>query len=166
MVRESWHGERTGESLHAGTQTRNLFRRLCIFKQETLKVCQFFWSGQKEKNKPKGRPKTSTSELVFDSSIYQSLEFQVCIFLLKHWSNLRSYWWLPHIMHTLYSLVFVLTSSAILMPSSMKSTTFSKSASLNWRDVSAGVPVTRMDQIKLSEWRTDVKGAQIMQVCY
>lgn len=41
---------------------------------------------------------------------------------------------LPH------SPVFFFTSSAIWMPSSINSTTFSKSASLNCRDVSAGVP--------------------------
>lgn len=44
----------------------------------------------------------------------------------------------------LLSPVFIFTSCAIWIPSSMKSTTFSKSASLNCREVRAGVPVRQL----------------------
>lgn len=68
-------------------------------------------------------------------------------------------WIDPTSTHLPHSPVFFFTSSAIWIPSSINSTTFSKSASLNCRDVKAGAPAREAEEevrfIKINKSKFD-----------
>lgn len=157
MVVESWHREWPGKSLNAVAQFGNASHSLWVLNKEVLEVLELPWRRQQRRQ--------VESFFFFLASFVLSPLFQTayCTFVVlvvvhsfKHWfkkwrGKKVRHIFLPSKSATLWCVslytvdlpVFFLTSKAILKPSSINSTTCTKSASLNCLEVRAGAPGTK-----------------------
>lgn len=118
-VTEARHGEGTSKGLHALAQLCQAPLRLCILQQEGLELLELAWvqkgeGGAGERGMGGGTAAPSCPK-------------QRCPLAATAQGPANS-------------LVLLLTSRASAMPSSMNPTTFWKSSSRKWREVSAGAP--------------------------